>query len=381
LSLTLMMLPLLVTLFSRYFQLIPAQPTSYLLEGLPYDVENKMRFLTETECGCAGLLLLLLYCILCRWIERYTNRDFLHAMMEHIPVRQERHFFHKLRHEILEWGERTWDAICPLTLQRLIFLPRRNRRNHTDLLKYVSSWRSRECKGRQSTIRAVAGKNGISEEERDKSVTLSYDGSVIKILAGTIMVIGGFSASSPHFFLNLLAVSSCSMSLGISMSLQSMETGRSVFTFKSFRSVIESLSLVTAIIFGSLIGQLVGGSGGVMFLLEFVVTSISLVLGGMGTISASGMTSWGTFFCLSLIAFWGYLFGRCSVIENIQKKKGGISSVMLCTSLYLVLSFLLLSFAGWRWERVVDLMIERPLVNDRFENKIVIREYKPKQLP
>ena len=381
LSLTLMMLPLLVTLFSRYFQLIPALPTSYLLEGLPYDVENKMRFLTETECGFAGLLLLLLYCILCRWIERYTNRDFLRAMMEHIPIRQERRFFHKLRHEMLEWGERTWDAICPLTLQRLIFLPRQNRRNHTDLLKYVSSWRSRECKGRQSTIRAVDGRNGISEEERDKSVTLSYDCSVIKILAGTIMVIGGFSASSPHFCLNLLAVSSCSMSLGISMSLQSMETGRSGFTFKSFRSVIESLSLVTATIFGSLIGQLVGGSGGVMFLLEFVVTSISLILGGMGTISASGMTSWGTFFCLSIIAFWGYLFGRCSVIENIQKKKGGISSVMLCTSLYLVLSFLILSFAGWRWERVVDLMIQRPLVNDAFGKKIIIREYKPNQLP
>jgi len=364
LSVTSMLLPLLVSLLGRYFQLIPATPTSYLLEGLPYELDDEMRFLTERECGYAGLLLVVLYCVLCRWIERYTNRDFFRTMMEYnIPVRRECSLLRKFHLTIIEWSERTWDAICPLTLQRFTFCLPRNRRNRNDLVKCMSSWRSRVLGERESKIRAIAGRRGISAEERDNSINLGDSSNTKKILAGTGMMLGGFAASSPYFFLNLIAVFSCSMSLGISISLECLETERAGFAFNSTGSVVESLSLVTSVISGLLIGQLIGGSGGVLFLVEVVVTSMSLIMGGMGTISASGMKSWATFFCLSLVAFWGYLFGRCSVLENIKKKKRGISSIMLCTSHYLVLSFLLLSLAGWHWETVVDLLIERPPIN------------------
>ena len=362
LSLTFTLLPISVTLFGRYFQLIPATPTSYHLDGIPYETDNKMRFLTEVECGYAGVWLTLLHCTLHRWIERHTNRNFFRAMVEHIPDIQERHVVLKWKLNVLEWAEIFWDARCPLALQRVLFLPRWNRRTFSELLDHVSYWRSQECKERQSTIRAVAGIDGVSAEERDKSIKLRDNGLIKKILAGVTMILFGFSASSPHFFLNFLAVFSCSMSLGISVSLQSVETGRSSFTISSPRAAIESVNIITAVIFGLLIGQLTGGSGGVLFLVEFVVTFISLVLGGMGTISASGMKSWGTFFCLSLIAFWGYLFGRCSIIENISKKRSGISSLMLCGSVVLVLYFSLVSLAGWRWEKVVDIVIERPTV-------------------
>ena len=381
LSLTLMLLPILSTLFARYFQLIPAIPTLYHLDGLPYETENKMRFLTEAECGCAGFLLILLYCILYRWIERHTNRHFFRAMVEHISANEKSPLFHRLQLGILEWVERLWDSLTPLALQRMIFLPRWNRRSNTELLEHVAYWRSQKCKERQSTIRAVAGRDGISAEQRDKSITLKDNSRVKKILAFVIMILSGFSASSPYFFLNLLAVSSCSMSLGISTSLQSMEIGQSSFTIISTRSVIESLGLVSTVNLGLLIGQLIGGSGGVLFLVEFAVTATSLVLGGMGTISASGIKSWGTFFCLSLISFWGYLFGRCSVIASITEKKTGISSRMLSTSYFFVLALLLLSIVGWHWETVVDIVIEKPIVIFSFVTRYAERHYRPRQLP
>jgi len=380
LSMTLAFLPLLVTLFARYVQLIPATPTSYQLDGLPYHVENKMRFLTERECFYAAFILLLCYCMLGRWIERYTGRDFLRAMKEHTPVAQERSIFHQFYNRILRWGGRVWDAMCPLALQRLIFLPQWNRRNHGEWMKYVSFWRSRECKERRSTFRAIGGGSGIFFEGRDKYLNLGDDLALKKILAGIAMVLVGFSFGSPNCFLNFLTVFPCSLGLGAIMSLRSIEAGRSSVTASSIGSCIKSFSLVTIVIFGLLIGQLVGSSGGVLFLVEVAITSGSLLLGGMGAISASGMETWGTFFCLSTTAFWGYLFGRCSVMENIHTKKAGKSSMMLCISVYLVFSILLISSVGFNWETVVEIIVKRPL-NENSEMPSMTKKYRPRQLP
>ncbi len=357
-SLSMAFLPIAMTLFGRYFGLIPTIPTSYHLEGIPYEIENKMRYLTEEECGYAGVFLISVHSILHRWIERHTDRQFLRTMVEHIRERREIHLLRKFKHDVLEWAERIWDATCPLALQRILFIPRWNRRKHSELLDHVSYWRSQERKDRQATIRAVALIDRISEG--NKSLHSQGSGITKKILAFAGMTLFGFSASSPHFFLNFLAVFSCGMSAGISMSIQSLETGQSNFTISSIKSAIESVSMVTAVIFGLLVGQLTGSSGGVLFLVEFVVTFVSLFFGGMGTISASGIKSWGTFFCLWLVAFWGYHFGRCSIIDNINKKRSGIFSVMLCGSLLLVFYFSLMSLAGWHWETVQDIVIQRP---------------------
>ena len=361
LALTTALLPIVTSLFARYFQLIPTVPTLYHLDGLPYETENKMRFLTQVECGCVGSFLLLLYCKLFRWIERYTNRNFFRVMVEHVPIREEYSWFRRFQFAILDLIERHWDTTCPLALQKVIYLPHWNRRSKTEFLRHLCCWRSQECNERQSTIRASVGKDGISEQ-KEKAKNAKKNNRVKKILAGIIMILLGFSASSPYFSLNFLSVAACSMSLGISVSLYSLETGRSKFATGSFGSVIESLSLVNAVILGLLVGQLIGGSGGVLFLVEFAVTAISLVLGGMGTISASGMKSWGTFFCLSLVSFWGCFFGRCTVIESIKKKRSSISSMILCTSLFSAISLLFLSIVGWRWETLAELMVEKPTV-------------------
>ncbi len=143
------------------------------------------------------------------------------------------------------------------------------------------------------------------------------------------------------------------------MSLQSMETGRAGVTISETGSIVETLSLVTIVVVGFLVGQLVGSSGGVLFLAEFVVTSISLVLGGAGTISASAMESWGTFFCLAVTAFWGYLFGRVSIMEGIKQKRSGFSSIMLCFSLSVLAILWLIAMFTWKWESPVELVIKR----------------------
>ena len=380
LSISLMVTPLFLTSFARYNQLIPVIPTSYKLEGLPYHTENKMKFLTEIECGYVALLLILLYFALGRWVERYTGRDFSRTMMEHISIPKERRFFCRIYLGILRWGERIWDAVCPVFLQRLFFVPQWNRRSYTDLLRHISYWRSQKCYERRSTFRAAEGRGCICFKESDGSIILADESIVQKMLIGIIVTLGSFSASSPHLFLNILTVFSCSISLGISMSLQSVETDRSCVSANSSGSIIKSLNLVTIVILGFLIGQLVGSSGGVLFLAEFVVTSVSLVLGGMGTISATAMESWGIFFPLSMIAFLGFLFGRCSVLENIRKKRCGFSSIMLCVSLFVIYSLLILSFAYWRWETTMDILIKRPRDKYKVGLQFVNPSFEPRQL-
>ena len=98
-----------------------------------------------------------------------------------------------------------------------------------------------------------------------------------------------------------------------------------------------------------------------MFLAEFVVTSISLILGGAGTISASAMESWATFFCLSMTAFWGYLVGRVAILEGIRQKRRGLSSTLLCASLVVLLIIWLFTFFVWKWEAPVQIVILRSM--------------------
>jgi len=67
--------------------------------------------------------------------------------------------------------------------------------------------------------------------------------------------------------------------MGLSMSLQYMEIGNgSLSPGRIFKPMRLNVVIVTSFLFG----QLVGSSGGVLFLAEFIVTTISLLLGGAG---------------------------------------------------------------------------------------------------
>lgn len=150
------------------------------------------------------------------------------------------------------------------------------------------------------------------------------------------------------------------------MSLQTMEAGRGIpessraRRHSPNRSVFRPYSLNTVIIGFFLVGQLVGSSGGVLFLAEFVVTSVSLVLGGAGTISASTMESWGCFFCLSCAAFWGYLFARVALVDAVRQKRRGASSTFLCTCLTVAGLLWVGCLFLWEWELPTIAVIARP---------------------
>ena len=179
-------------------------------------------------------------------------------------------------------------------------------------------------------------------------------------------------------------------SQGLSMSLRSLEKGVSGGTAGSLGGVLKSMNLVTLVILVTLLGQvrclklvvvekcslrcsliliyiiftqLLGSSGGVLFLAEFVVTSISFILGGAGTISASSVESWGCFLCLSSTAFWGYLFGRVALMDGIIRQKRFVrsslfSTTLLCTALVSV-AFMWVWILLWRWDVPASLMVMR----------------------
>lgn len=118
----------------------------------------------------------------------------------------------------------------------------------------------------------------------------------------------------------------------MSLSLESMEIVRRT-TSNGVLSVIKPRRLNTMVIGFITIGQLVGSSGGIIFLAEFVVTAISLLLGGAATITSRTIDAWITFFCLSSTAFWGFVFARLGLLDGMRKKRCGIPSALLCASL------------------------------------------------
>lgn len=147
--------------------------------------------------------------------------------------------------------------------------------------------------------------------------------------------------------------------MGLSMSLNYMEisrTPRSISVLSKFRHM--RFEVFVTMFF--LVGQLVGSSGGILFLAEFVVTTVGLILGGAATISTNAFESWVCFFCLSSTAFWGYLLARISLANSVRQNKQG------CPSLLLILSFFVFSvlwFASTllcEWELPTTIMIVHP---------------------
>ena len=80
---------------------------------------------------------------------------------------------------------------------------------------------------------------------------------------------------------------------------------------------------------------MVGSSGGILFLAEFIVTSVSLLLGGAGTMSVDTMQSWFIFIFFSSFAALGYAIGRAGIVEGFRNKKRCLSSILLCVSIIL----------------------------------------------
>jgi hypothetical protein len=143
---SLMAMPLLWTLLARYVKRIAPRPIEYYLDGLPYEVDNEMRYLTARECGSAAVLVLLVWLMMGRYAERRISRSFERSMMEHLSNKQKARFLPRTAYGVSIWYQRQWDRISPLFLQRLVFSPRWNRRSETQVRNHVIAWRSKDLR-------------------------------------------------------------------------------------------------------------------------------------------------------------------------------------------------------------------------------------------
>jgi hypothetical protein len=377
-----MAMPVLYTLMARAVEWISPKPIDYHLEGIPYDIGSEMRFFSPRECAFAACAVFLLWLMMGRYSERKIGRTFERSMMEHLSSDQETRFLRRVfLNPFSIWMQQCWDRLCPIFLQRLVFTPCWNRRTHAEITDHIRLWRSKDLREHRSSFPSSAGRGvmtfGASVEDGGPPVSIWEESSSSKFLTGILVALGSFSACSPHFTLNALTVFCCSIGLGMSVSLQSMETGRGIPSSSSNppgRSIFRPFGLNTVVIAFFLIGQLVGSSGGVLFLAEFVVTSVSLVLGGAGTVSASAMESWGCFFCLSTTAFWGYIFARVALMDGTRNKKRGASGVFLCASLVAISLLWMLTLLVWQWDVPPTAMLIRDSLSKRSDRKQIAQQ-------
>jgi len=371
---TVMAMPVLYTLMARSMGFISTKPLEYFFDGIPYHVGNEMRFFSQLECLLAAAFVAVLWLIMGRYSERKVGRTLERSMLEHFPSQQNRTFYGAIIRSISLWIQQLWDRLCPIFLQRLVFTPYWNRRGYTELINYIRAWRMNDFREHRSHFSSDEGLGvmtfGASVKNGGPPSAVSEESSLSKIIAGVLVALGSFSACSPHFLLNLLTVFCCSIGLGMSVSLQCMETGRRLSNSTSNEtppSVFSLFGFNTIVIGFFLLGQLIGSSGGVLFLAEVLVTSVSLVLGGAGTISSSALESWGCFFCLSTAAFWGYIFARVALIDGMKQKRRGTSGGFLCSSL--MATIILFTFTAlWECDTPHTIMINKGIPRVFFSN-------------
>ena len=136
---------------------------------------------------------------------------------------------------------------------------------------------------------------------------------------------------------------------GLNLSAQSMEIGSESHIFEQSLHV-KTTDIRTIFLAAVLIGHIVGCSGGVLFLVEFIVTVMSLVLGGAATISSNAIESWVYFSCFTIAAFWGYLLSRVGLIDGMRTKKFSVPSFYLALFWSIVLGLLTYCLLYWNWD-------------------------------
>jgi hypothetical protein len=375
--------PLAVTLTARYMSRMPTQSLQQELNDLLYSKSSPkdLRFLSARESGAVALILLVSCLCLGRWAERNTCRDYSCILDEHVSPPNNKVLpltgWHATLHR--SWIVRRifvlWNAIVPHFIQSLIFLPPWTKRSRKQKAQHSSFW-----SGQQDTSIIFSSAAGRSDamfgDDRDKNIDIGLTFSLApKVLIGVAVTLCSFCCCTPHFWVNLLTIITCSLGFGMSVSLQFIDQGSNVnLTSRSAvrndphqvgahraNSLWKSLNLVPVVILSVLTGQLVGSSGGTMFLAEFVVTSISLILGGAGTVSSSAMKSWLFFFGLASSSFWVYLFGRVAIMDIAHRRRGGVASRLLCTTVVTVIVCwsLVVLMGPSLWVQPANVLIQR----------------------
>lgn len=368
--------PLSTSLFLRSCKWIPTQPLQQELNDLFFieSTRDDLRYLTAYECGVGVLVVGILTMILIRWVERNVHRDYVRILQDH---RTPLAFFGPAS----RWRWRRWllggwffviDRCLPRALQERLNcqLPWATR-CESQVHQHASFWSSHVG---EMIIRSAAANQSQSMygDIRDKTLRLGNqkDWSLSGLLFVFLSVsMASFCSSAPQFYVNLLCIYSCSLGLGMSVSLQDLERewkhggiipGGAATSPTTTYWYNTKHSFFTVIIAGCLLGQLIGSSGGTLFLAEFVVTSISLVLGGAGTVSAHAIASWTCLFHLAHAAFWAYVFGRVALLDNVKKKRVGLAAKLLWYSFIAVVVGWMLVLVVWSGDDgLANVLIER----------------------
>lgn len=328
-------LPALCSRFSSSFSLV-------------YTTRTSQRFLSPDECGVAALIVVIFYFCIGRLSERHISRSYERELVESGTAASKQRKLPVGR--LVGFFDRLWDASVPYFIQRRTYISARNSISYENMMKQVVHQRSMNLREQRIFDARIGVRNQVASETLGAG---SY-------LIGFCCFVLSFMACSPHFSVNSLTTSFCSVAYvsfslvycmlvcsifclfvplkttcslqGMSLTIESMEIIRRT-TSSGVLSLAKPRRLNTLVIGFILIGQLVGSSGGILFLAEFIVTTISLLLGGAATVTTRAIESWITFLCLSSTSLWGFLSARLGLLDGMRKKRRGFPSNILCASL------------------------------------------------
>lgn len=328
------------------FYLLCAQ--DFHLFSLVY-TRTSQRFLSPDECGVAALIVVIFYFCIGRLSERHISRSYERELVESTTAASKQRKLPVRR--LVVFFDRLWDASVPYFIQRRTYISVRNSISYENMMKQVVHQRSMNLsEQRIFDAKRIGVRNQVASE------TLAAGSYLI----GFCCFVLSFMACSPHFSVNSLTTFFCSVAYvslslvccmpacsifclfvplkttfslqGMSLTIESMEIIRRT-TSSGVLSLAKPRRLNTLVIGFILIGQLVGSSGGILFLAEFIVTTISLLLGGAATVTTRAIESWITFLCLSSTSLWGFLSARLGLLDGMRKKRRGFPSNILCASL------------------------------------------------
>jgi len=130
-----------------------------------------------------------------------------------------------------------------------------------------------------------------------------------------------------------------------------MELGRKV-SYSRLIDNFDNRNIFVSIILFSLVGQVIGGSGGPLFFVEVVATAVVFFLTGTGggLISSQTAQCWFLFICFSICSFWGFIIARIGSIVSLQKYQLTIPSICLLVSIMIMTISLLYLTILQEWQ-------------------------------
>ena len=252
------------------------------------------RYLSNDECGTVAFLVFFTWSLMGRYVEKNINRTYERAMIDQSAL------YEKQPASMLMRCLSLWDSICPFFLQKFSFAPSWNKRSERIIYKNMLRIRASDRREYSSSVSAEdVLQRGDRVLKTDSQLKLTTN-----IYAFMLVVGVSFSACSPHYILNLCTVFYGSVAMvstyailhvpkhvrnicnsflifnqGLSMSLYYIEVFRAPHVTGLFAK-FDHMPLHLVVTASILMGQLVGSSGGILFLAEFVVTAVGLILGG-----------------------------------------------------------------------------------------------------